>query len=57
MVEDAKQHADADKQFQALAEAKNQGNSLIHASEKSLNDQVTKLKPMKKLQLKPRLKT
>ena len=38
MVDDAKQHADDDKKFREIAEAKNQANSLIHASEKSLTD-------------------
>ena len=38
MVEDAEQHAEEDKQRKELVEAKNQGEALIHATEKSLAD-------------------
>ena len=38
MVEDAEQHAEEDKQRKELVEAKNQGEALIHATEKSLSD-------------------
>ena len=38
MVEDAEQHAEEDKQRKQLVEAKNQGEALIHATEKSLSD-------------------
>jgi molecular chaperone DnaK len=38
MVKDAEANADADKQRRALVEAKNQGESMIHATEKSIKD-------------------
>ena len=44
MVKDAEAHKDQDKQFQQLVAARNQADSMIHATEKSvkdLGDQVT----------------
>ncbi len=38
MVKDAKSHADEDKKFKELVEIRNQADSLIHSSEKSLKD-------------------
>ncbi len=38
MVKDAEAHADEDKKRRELVEAKNNGEALIHASEKSLQD-------------------
>ena len=38
MVKDAEAHADEDKKRQALVEAKNQGEALIHSTEKSLEE-------------------
>ena len=38
MVNDAKAHAEDDKKFKALAELRNQADSMIHNSEKSLKD-------------------
>ena len=38
MVKDAEANADADKKRRALVEAKNQAESLVHSSEKSLKD-------------------
>ncbi|MGO1119475.1 molecular chaperone DnaK [Rhodovibrionaceae bacterium A322] len=38
MVQEAEDHADADKAKRELAEARNQADSLIHASEKSLSE-------------------
>jgi molecular chaperone DnaK len=38
MVKDAEAHAEDDKKRRALVEAKNQGESLIHSTEKSLNE-------------------
>jgi len=38
MVEEAEQNADADKKKREAVEAKNQGESLIHSTEKSLKD-------------------
>jgi molecular chaperone DnaK len=38
MVKDAEDNADADKERRALIEAKNQAESLIHSTEKSLEE-------------------
>jgi molecular chaperone DnaK len=38
MVQDAEAHADDDKKFKELVELRNQADSLIHSSEKSLTD-------------------
>ncbi len=38
MIKDAEANRDADKQFQELAEAKNQADSMIHATKKSLKE-------------------
>lgn len=38
MVKDAEAHADEDKKRKALVEAKNHGESMIHATEKSLSE-------------------
>lgn len=38
MVNDAKAHEDEDKKFKAMVEVRNQADSLIHSSEKSLKD-------------------
>ena len=38
MVKDAEAHASEDKERRALVEAKNQGEALVHSSEKSLKD-------------------
>ena len=38
MVTDAASHAEEDKKFRELVDARNQADSLIHASEKTLNE-------------------
>lgn len=38
MIRDAEAHADEDKKKRALVEARNQGEALIHSTERSLND-------------------
>lgn len=38
MVDDAKTHAEEDKEFQELAQSRNQADSLVHATEKSLKE-------------------
>ncbi|KTD38549.1 molecular chaperone DnaK [Legionella nautarum] len=38
MIKDAQSHADEDKKFKEMAEIRNQADSLIHSSEKSLKD-------------------
>ena len=39
MIRDAEAHAEEDKKFQELVEARNQGDGLVHATRKSLNDE------------------
>jgi len=43
MVKDAESHAEEDKKRRALVEAKNQGESLVHQTEKNLEDHGDKL--------------
>ncbi len=45
MVRDAEQNAEADKQRRELVEAKNQGESLVHSTKKSLEEHGDKLDP------------
>jgi len=45
MVTDAKEHAEEDKQFHELAQARNQADALIHATEKSLKELGEKVDP------------
>ena len=45
MVKDAEDHAEADKQRRDLVEAKNQAESLIHSTEKSLEEHGDKVDP------------
>jgi len=43
MVRDAEAHADEDKKFQALIEARNQADGLIHATKKTMEDEKVTL--------------
>jgi len=43
MVQEAESHAAEDKKRRALAEAKNQGDALIHSTEKALNEFGSKI--------------
>lgn len=45
MVQDAEDNADADKERRALIEAKNQAESLIHSTEKSVEEHSDKVDP------------
>ncbi|SDW86560.1 molecular chaperone DnaK [Roseicitreum antarcticum] len=45
MVRDAEENADADKQRRELVEAKNQAESLIHSTEKALEEHKDKVDP------------
>jgi molecular chaperone DnaK len=45
MVKDAEENADADKERKELVEAKNQAESLIHSTEKSLQEHGDKVDP------------
>jgi molecular chaperone DnaK len=43
MVKDAEAHAEEDKKRKALVEARNQGEALVHSTEKSLGEYGTRL--------------
>ncbi|ROU03067.1 molecular chaperone DnaK [Histidinibacterium lentulum] len=45
MVKDAEENADADKKRRALVEARNQAESLIHSTEKSMEEHSDKVDP------------
>jgi molecular chaperone DnaK len=45
MVKDAEENADADKERRELIEAKNQAESLIHSTEKSMEEHAEKVDP------------
>mgnify|MGYP001800884270 CR=1 FL=1 len=45
MVKDAEENAEADKDRRELVEAKNQAESLVHSTEKSLEDHGDKVDP------------
>ncbi len=45
MVQDAEENAEADKERKELTEAKNQGESLVHATKKSLSEHSDKVDP------------
>ncbi len=45
MVKDAEANAEADKQRRELVEARNQGESLVHSTEKSLSEHKDKVDP------------
>ena len=45
MVQEAESHAAEDKKRRALVEAKNQGDALIHSTEKALGDHGDKVDP------------
>ncbi|NNF16331.1 MAG: molecular chaperone DnaK, partial [Gammaproteobacteria bacterium] len=45
MVSDAESHAEEDKKFREVVDAKNQGDALIHATEKSMKELGEKVTP------------
>ena len=45
MVTDAEAHAEEDQKFRELVEVRNQGDALVHATEKSLEDLGEKVEP------------
>ena len=45
MVRDAEENADADKERRELIEAKNQAESMIHSTEKSMEEHAEKVDP------------
>src|SRR5450432_2946966 len=48
MVQEAEAHAGEDKKRRALAEAKNQGDALVHSTEKALGEHGDKVDPAEK---------
>ncbi|MBB71018.1 MAG: molecular chaperone DnaK [Legionellales bacterium] len=56
MVQDAEAHAEEDKQFQELVGVRNQADTLIHASEKSLKDVGDKISAEEKTAIEDAIK-
>jgi len=55
MVKDAEAHAEDDKKKQALIEARNQADSLVYSTEKSLKDIGDKVDPVLKGDLESKI--
>jgi molecular chaperone DnaK len=56
MVKDAEAHAEEDRKFQALVGARNQADSLVHASKKSLEELKDKMSDAERQQLEDAIK-
>ena len=56
MVKDAEAHAEEDRKFQALVSARNQADSLVHASKKSLEDLKDKMSDADRQQMEDAIK-
>jgi molecular chaperone DnaK len=56
MVKDAEAHADEDKKFHALADARNQADNLIHATNKSLKELGDKVEADEKEKIESAIK-
>ena len=56
MVKDAEAHADEDKKFHALADARNQADNLIHATNKSLKELGDKVEADEKEKIEAAIK-
>ncbi|MCC6710286.1 MAG: molecular chaperone DnaK [Gammaproteobacteria bacterium] len=56
MVKDAEAHAEEDRKFQALVGARNQADSLVHASKKSLEDLKDKMSDADRQQMEDAIK-
>ncbi len=56
MVKDAEAHADEDKKFHALADARNKADNLIHATNKSLKDLGDKVEADEKEKIEAAIK-
>ena len=48
MVKDAEEHAEEDRKFDELVKARNQGDAMIHATEKSMKEMGDKVEPDEK---------
>ncbi|MBE6444662.1 MAG: molecular chaperone DnaK [Alphaproteobacteria bacterium] len=57
MVKDAEANADADKKKKELVEAKNQGESLVHSTEKTLKEYGDKVSAAEKTQIEDAVKS
>ena len=55
MVKDAESHAESDKKKKEVIELKNQANSLVHATEKSLKEHGSKISPQDKKKIEESL--
>ncbi len=55
MVQDAEAHAEEDRKFRELVEARNQGDALLHATEKSLADLGEKVEPEERARIESAL--
>jgi molecular chaperone DnaK len=53
MVADAEAHAEDDKKFKELADAKNQGDALVHATEKTLSELGDKVEQEERAKIEP----
>jgi molecular chaperone DnaK len=51
MVKDAEAHAEEDRKFNELISARNQGDQMVHAVEKSLKDLAAEVQPDEKKQI------
>ena len=56
MVKDAEAHAEEDRKFQTLVSARNQADSLVHASKKSLEDLKDKMSDADRQQMEDAIK-
>ena len=56
MVKDAEANAQADKQKKELVEAKNQGEGLVHATEKTLKEHGDKISAAEKTKIEDEIK-
>ena len=56
MIKDAEAHAEEDRKFQALASARNQADSLVHASKKSMEELKDKISGADRKQVEDAIK-
>lgn len=57
MILDAEQHAEEDKKFQALVNIRNQGDSVLHATEKSLKEVGDKISDSERKEIESAMET
>jgi molecular chaperone DnaK len=56
MVKDAEEHAEEDRKFDELVQARNQGDALVHATEKTLKDAGDKVEAAEKEKIEAAIK-